>query len=319
MYLAIGTLHGASVQTLLLHSGLDGHAVGASAVVYGLLAACMIWAPRNELSCTIILPVGFRILVFQKEFYYTTVALFYVGEQVLGLVFRGGVMGGVVVTEMGHLSGATWGALIAVLLLKLRWVDCEGWDVFSLWAKRKQLAREWKARGERLDRQKDSLRESLRSEAKARKKAGRNAAGEEPNPEERARSAVKRVLTLVERGDVDSALMAYEKASRALPYWPAQGDLYEIIKAFHARGSVVDSVGLMRDHCRRFPAVSDKMRLKLAQILIRDRQRPIAALKVLDEIPPGSLSPDLEKSRQALARQAARMQEEGVLELEGDD
>ena len=54
-YLAIGTLHGAFVQTLLLRSGLDGHAAGASAVVFGLLAICMVWAPRNELNCVVIL------------------------------------------------------------------------------------------------------------------------------------------------------------------------------------------------------------------------------------------------------------------------
>src|SRR5260370_23225711 len=47
LYLAIGTLHGALTQTLLLRSGLDGHAAGASAVVFGLLALCMVWAPRN--------------------------------------------------------------------------------------------------------------------------------------------------------------------------------------------------------------------------------------------------------------------------------
>ena len=75
----------------------------------------------------------------------------------------------------------------------------------------------------------------------------------------------------------------------------------------------------MKDHCRRFPAVSDKMRLKLAQVLIRDRQRPMAALKVLEEIPPGSLPADLETAREKLVRQAERMREEGVLELEGDD
>ena len=61
------------------------------------------------------------------------------------------------------------------------------------------------------------------------------------------------------------------------------------------------------------------MALKLAQILIRDRQRPIAGLTVLESIPPGSLPPDLEKARQTLIRQAERMREEGVLELEGED
>src|SRR3954449_1261478 len=46
-YLAIGTLHGALVQSLLLRSGLEGNAAAASAVVFGLLAICMVWAPRN--------------------------------------------------------------------------------------------------------------------------------------------------------------------------------------------------------------------------------------------------------------------------------
>ncbi|MGO9924108.1 MAG: rhomboid family intramembrane serine protease, partial [Isosphaeraceae bacterium] len=61
LYLAIGTLHGAFVQTLLMRSGMGTHAAGASAVVYGLLAVSMVWAPRNELNCTAILLVGFRV------------------------------------------------------------------------------------------------------------------------------------------------------------------------------------------------------------------------------------------------------------------
>lgn len=317
-YLAIGTLHGAFVQLLMLRSGLDGQSAGASAVVYGLLAACMIWAPRNELNCTIILPVGYRVLVFQREFYYTTVALFYLGGQVIGLLFWGGLAGQIMVSELGHLSGALWGSVIAVLLLKAGWVDCEGWDLFALWSQRRQLARDWKARGDRLDRQDASLRDSLRADLKARNQRGKDAR-DEPSPEVRAAAASRRVLGSVEKGEVDAALMAYDKASRDLPFWPSQVDLYAIIKALHARGAVVDSVRPMKDHCRRFPAASDKMRLKLAQVLIRDRQRPIAALAVLEEIPPGSLPPDLERTRTALARQAERMRDDGVLELEGDD
>ena len=74
-YLAIGTLHGAFVQILLRNSGIDQHAAGASAVVYGLLAVCMVWAPRNELNCIVILLFGFRTMVFHWDLYYTTVAL----------------------------------------------------------------------------------------------------------------------------------------------------------------------------------------------------------------------------------------------------
>ena len=75
----------------------------------------------------------------------------------------------------------------------------------------------------------------------------------------------------------------------------------------------------MRDHCKYYPANSTKMRVKLAQILIRDFQRPVAAMRVLDEIPPGSLPADLEAARTRLVRKAQQMLEDGVLELEGDD
>ena len=189
-YLAIGTFHGAFVQTLLMKSGLDAHVAGASAVVYGLLAVCMFWAPRNELNCMAIFLVGFRTFVFHWDLYYTTVALLYVGEQVFGLVFWGAVGGRVMITELGNLSGAFWGAVVAVVMLKAGLVDCEGWDVFSLWAKRRQLAEEWRKRGERLDHKKMVDRSFARSNARAKSSKrrtnadapGRGMKSEQPRP-----------------------------------------------------------------------------------------------------------------------------------------
>jgi membrane associated rhomboid family serine protease len=105
---------------------MDQHAAGASAIVYGLLAVCMVWAPRNELNCIVILLIGFRTLVFHWDLYYTTVALLYIGEQAFGLVFWGTLGGKVMISELGHLSGAFWGAVVAVALLKAGLVDCEG-------------------------------------------------------------------------------------------------------------------------------------------------------------------------------------------------
>jgi membrane associated rhomboid family serine protease len=319
-YLAIGTLHGALVQTLLMRSSLDEHAAGASAVVYGLLAVCMVWAPRNELNCLVIIVAGFRTMVFHWDLYYTTVALLYIGEQALGLAFWGWLGGEVRVSEMGHLSGAFWGAVVAVALLKAGLVDCEGWDLFAFRDKRRKLAQEWKERGERIERDKKALRATLKAQARARSaKVGPDEGGDGPNPEGRAVAAVRRVHALIDAGDIDGALASYDTMARTLVNWPPQPDLYALIKALHARGAEPDSIPLMRDHCRYYPGESAKVRLKLAQVLIRDRQRPAAALRVLAEIPPGSLPPDLEAARQKLARQANRMREEGVLELEGDD
>jgi hypothetical protein len=131
--------------------------------------------------------------------------------------------------------------------------------------------------------------------------------------------AVRRIRSRIDEGDIEGALEAYDKAARSLLNWPSRPDLLEMIKALHARGAERQSVRLMRDYCRFYPGESSRVRLKLAQTLIRDHQRPVAALRILQEIPPGSLPADLEMVRGKLAVMANQMLQEGVLELEGDD
>src|SRR5262249_23137697 len=118
---------------------------------------------------------------------------------------------------------------------------------------------------------------------------------------------------------IEGALEAYDQAARSLLNWPSQPDLLEMIKALHARGAEPQSVRLMRDYCRYYPGDSSRVRLKLARTLIRDHRRPVAALRVLEELPADSLPADLEMVRRKLVVKANRMREEGVLELEGDD
>jgi membrane associated rhomboid family serine protease len=317
-YLAIGTLHGAFVQALTIRSGLDQPAAGASAVIYGLLAVCMIWAPRNELYTTVILTAGFRIWVFQWELYYTTVALYYVGTQVLSLVFWGALGGELMLSEMGHLSGALWGAVVGFALLKLGLVDCEGWDVFSLWTKRRKLAQDWKKRGELLDHA-SGVQRPRRTRKRGRAGESDDPAAERQGYEAQCAAAVRAVHARIEAGDFPAALEAYRAAAKTLYNWPSQADLYAMIKAFHARGGEAESVLLMREHCRSFPEESTKVRLKLAQILIRITRRPAAALRLLEAIPAGSLPTDLERARRKLVLEAERAREEGAYELESDD
>jgi membrane associated rhomboid family serine protease len=307
--LTLGTLHGACVQALMLGSSPVAHAAGASAIVYGLLAFCIVWAPRNELNCLVILIAFIRVFVFHWDIRYTTVALLYLGEQLLGLAL-GGLTGQAVVSELGHLSGAFWGLILATVMLKAGWVDCEGWDMFTLWAKRKQLAKDWKLRGERLERQNRPVKSKRKKEVEV---------DEEASIEDRSASALKRVRKLIEMGDYAGAVAAYDKSARSLVNWPTPADHLELIKAMHARKAEADSIPLLRDYCRKHAEVPPRIRLKLAQILIRVRQRPTEALRVLGALDLGSLPPDLETTRLKLEHQAVTMQEDGVLELEGDD
>jgi hypothetical protein len=289
-------------------------------VVYGLLAVCMVWAPRNELNCIAILLFGFRTFVFHWDLYYTTVAILYIGEQLVGLVFWGALGGMLMISEMGHLSGAFWGTVVAIVLLKAKLVDCEGWDLFSLWTKRRELAADWQKRGEYLDRHRENIQSAVKANVRRKRPniAGAGAA-DGSTRRERGAAAVRRIRKLIDDGDVSGALEAYASSARTLFDWPSQSDLYELIKAMHARGAESDSIRMMRDHCRFYPGESSRMRLKLAQVLIRDLERPAAALRVLAEITPGSLPADLEATRQKLTRKADRLRAEGVLELEGDD
>ena len=140
VYLLIGTMHGALTQTMFLWSNQGGMpAAGASAIIFGLLAICMVWAPHNDVHCTWVLFFGFRVFVNQFDLRYTWLAIIYLGQQVLDLVL-GGLTGRAVISEFGHLSGAFWGLIIGLAMLKFQWVDCEGWDIFSVWGNRKKLA-----------------------------------------------------------------------------------------------------------------------------------------------------------------------------------
>ena len=107
------------------------------------------------------------------------------------------------VSELGHLSGAFWGLAVGLAMLKLGWVDCEGWDVFSLLKKRRELAKNWKKRGEQLDRRKKADRMVHR----------RMVAAEADDPDERAASALEKVRKLIDMGDHASAISEYDRAA----------------------------------------------------------------------------------------------------------
>ena len=64
---------------------------------------------------------------------------------------------------------------------------------------------------------------------------------------------------------------------------------------------------------------SPRVRLKLAQVLVQNLGRPMQALKVLGQIPEGSLPEKLETMRRQLARRAEAMREEGPLGARDED
>lgn len=309
-YLGIGTAHGAVIQWAYLDAAEPTFVLGASAIIFGLMAMSMIWAPVNEISCFYVFIVGFRVIsnTFEWPIYaFALLQLFLEGVSVgVEALIRGDPMS----SGLLHISGAFWGLIVGALLLKARWVDCEGWDAFSLLGKRRALKRAWHEREARLDRGRDAekLPRSMRSEE------------DRPglSPEERAARRLRKVHRAIEAGDGAAAQAAFAKWIEAVPDRPPREVLLEIIKALHARQEWASSVPAMRALCRHHPRGSDKVRLKLASLLIRDLGRPTEARRHLLQIAPDGHDPTFLRARQTLLEEADRMIEDGVLEVEED-
>ena len=75
----------------------------------------------------------------------------------------------------------------------------------------------------------------------------------------------------------------------------------------------------MRDHCRHYPDDSPKVRLKLAQVLIRNATARSPPCERSRRSPPGRSPRTWKRARRKLVLQAERMREEGVIEVEEED
>ena len=127
--------------------------LGASAVIFGLLAICAIWAPVNEFD------VYFRwsLLVSapdggEREWSVLTVCGIFVAKEFCMFL----MMGMPISSEALHLNGFVVGAVLGLSTLYYGLVDCEGFDLISLgtgskFVSKRTIARERKERREAIE------------------------------------------------------------------------------------------------------------------------------------------------------------------------
>ncbi len=123
LYLSLLVAQNAIEQLLMLGSEISG-SLGASGVIFSLMAIALFWAPRNTMRCALIVIVR----VFRFEASVLGIASFF-----LLWDFGWAVLGGFAMsTSMLHSLGALVGIPVAILFLKKQWVDCEGWDLLTI-------------------------------------------------------------------------------------------------------------------------------------------------------------------------------------------
>lgn len=124
LYLCLTLADGAISQVPMFVLVGNGAALGASGVIFALIAIALVWAPASEMHC--LLPWSFYY-IRQIDVPIGALAVFYAVVELIPLLLYGFSMS----TPMLHLMGMVVGFPIGVYMLKKGLVDCEGWDLIS--------------------------------------------------------------------------------------------------------------------------------------------------------------------------------------------
>ncbi len=137
--------------------------------------------------------------------------------------------------------------------------------------------------------------------------------------EDASAAAVRTLRGHLELDEIEAALGVYRQSREAITGWrPPPPEWVELIQGLVKTQSWDNAVAVMQSYVEEVEAPSPRVRLKLGQLLVQKQQRPARALRILGEIPQGSLPEPLEGLRVELVRQADRLLADGVLEL-GDE
>ncbi len=320
VYLGIGVTQCAVEQTLMLFAD-EGGSLGASAIIYGLMAMCMVWAPENEMNCFLL--IGFRPTTMDIPLY--SLGVFFVFIELLTGLIAGLTFG----SQVLHLMGAGIGFGVGVVMLKKDWVDCEGWDLFNVWAGTQHKAREEQA----------EAAEKIVREAQSRHLASLMG---KPRPTSASEAAplsaddlfqtaapltapVDRSLALaslrqaIARNDPQTAFACFEQmADDPFATDLPEAELLKIIALFHQQKLWSASIPALVRYLQNFQASEPQVRLWLARILIQAENRPAQALSVLAKLNATLLKPEDRQLVAKLRTRAQQLQAEHTQEIVQD-
>lgn len=302
LYLGLGALQSALEQTALLHiptiEGVVTGSLGASAALFALMAVAVVWAPRNDIQCFgpclglfgqgVIGTLDVPIYLF---------AAIYVGWNAF-LVYYDGFL---VNAELLHLSGAIIGFAIGTLFVRLRWVECEDWDLYSLLA-----GRHIKLMDEFRD---------YREDVPVRRTTKPSAGASESDSQRR--KAIDKLRRHLQERQSLAALQTYERLqhSGAGADLPAE-ILLPLTEVAWQLGNWKVAVPLMEACIALQPSRSRRIRVLLAEVLITQHTRPQHALRILEPLQNQPLAPHLETARQGIVDRCQQLIEDGVVELQ---
>ncbi len=290
--LSIGATANAITQAIMLGASTGG-VVGFSGVVFGLIAMTMVWAPENEMRMTCFGIVFIRPFAFHFDITLSTLGFVLIGMELLIAAFSGFQMS----TEVIHLIGAVTGFVLAVLMLKWRWVDCDGYDLISTMkgqrGKRVRTIADEKARQVRI--------EKVKTVARREKERG-----------------LSMVENYVKQGHYDLAVNRFnllKKNDHSLVM--TEDQLVTLIQAYDADESTkLNTIPLLTAYLEHYDRHRIPFTLMLARIHVLMQDRPRQGVKVLKTLTWEDLNRKQKDFVRRLLDRAKQMIADGVLEVD---
>ncbi len=267
LYNLVGILEGAVIQTLTLAFD-EGAALGASGAIFGLIATSLVWAPMNDMQCTFVYMICLFVRWFSFECKVLTFAgialLLELGLASLQIAYAVGTEGditGIVTSELLHVVGAASGFAFGIAMLRRGWVDCENFDLFSVWTGRNTMTEE---------------------ERKAEFLASAEGQALEASKRQQALSQFRQHLA---EDQPLAALASHRRAKQRFADWrlPEQ-DFIVLIALLRKLRLYSQAVPVLVEYLRTYRERVVPVRLALAEILIEHMQRPGQALHVLAKL-----------------------------------
>ena len=295
-------------QKILSHA--KGRCLGASGVIFALMAISLVWAPKNEMH--IVGFLGFRPVSFDVTI--MTFSLWYLALNVLELMVSQFEMG----SSGLHMVGVAIGFPVGVLYLRKGWVDCENWDLFAvLSGKYGRFADQNWALGSHSatgkiygDHPLPESSDNTESETASRAASARA---------KKNQKALASVNGLIDAGDVltaaeelfnlrvnDETLCPDKERTRKLAIGLLQAQAFD------------DAELWLQEYIDRFPEDNSWARIRMAQVLLTQRRKPNAALKCLKNLSAENLPEQLRSLAKKIASAAKEQIRNGVPDAESE-
>ncbi len=263
IFVFVGGVENCLTQLLMLGSE-PTHALGASTAIFGFMAICLIWAPENCIECSYCLMLAFRIFAGVFEASVKVFAGIYLGLNILFLSLQFYATGQVLSSEYFHLVGAFIGLGIGIVMLRQNMVDCEYWDIYSVWAGLHTMSPE--------DRQalEDAKPKNLRRKAAEEQK--------------RREFLIDEIRHAIAVKNAVPALMLIKRKKAEFPNWTLpERDMLQLIQLLSEQKKYDESVALMREYGTLYTSKRVAVQFRLTQTLLAMDQVN-AALKELARV-----------------------------------